>query len=82
MSRGGGFLTFSGMVMVMVAQVTSMMTSKEAMSRGMNRFVLIVYTSAFSVLVLIPFTFIFRRSSPPSPITHRSQISILTSSAF
>ncbi|XAR65038.1 hypothetical protein NMG60_11008990 [Bertholletia excelsa] len=66
MGKGGGFLTFSGMVMVMVAQVTSMMTSKEAMSRGMNRFILIVYTSAFSVLVLLPFTVIFRRRDHPA----------------
>ncbi|XAR65037.1 hypothetical protein NMG60_11008988 [Bertholletia excelsa] len=66
MSTGGGFLTFSGMVMVMVAQVTSMMASKEAMSRGVNRFVLISYTSAFSALGLLPFTFIFRRRDHPA----------------
>ncbi|XP_022726180.1 WAT1-related protein At5g40240-like isoform X4 [Durio zibethinus] len=58
----GTLLPFVGMVMVILAQVSSMVITKAAMSNGVNKYVLIVYSNALSSLVLLPCSFIFHRS--------------------
>ncbi|XVE92477.1 hypothetical protein REPUB_Repub01dG0100400 [Reevesia pubescens] len=58
----GTLLPFVGMVMVILAQVSSMVITKAAMSSGVNKYVLIVYSNALSSLILLPCSFIFHRS--------------------
>lgn len=55
-------LPFVGMVMVMLAQVSNMEVIKAAMSRGINKYVVIVYSDALSSLFFLLC----------SSITHRS----------
>ncbi|OMO89908.1 Drug/metabolite transporter [Corchorus olitorius] len=58
----GSLLPFVGMVVVTLAQVSSMVITKAAMSKGVNKFVLIVYSNVLSSLILLPCSFIFHRS--------------------
>ncbi|EOY00422.1 hypothetical protein QUC31_014284 [Theobroma cacao] len=58
----GTLLPFVGMVMVILAQVSSMVLTKAAMSSGVNKYVLIVYSNVLSSLILLPCSFIFHRS--------------------
>ncbi|XP_021635840.2 WAT1-related protein At5g40240 isoform X2 [Hevea brasiliensis] len=62
----GPSLPFIGMVMVILAQVSNLVVCKVAMSRGMNKYVLIVYCNALSSLILLPCSLIFHRSERPS----------------
>ncbi|KAK8625501.1 hypothetical protein V6N13_090372 [Hibiscus sabdariffa] len=55
----GKLLPFVGMIMVILVQVSSMEITKAAMSGGVNKYVLIVYTNALSSLVLLPCAFVF-----------------------
>ncbi|XP_021812912.1 WAT1-related protein At5g40240-like [Prunus avium] len=53
---------FAAMVMVECAEVGVSTLSKAAMSRGMSKFVFIVYYNALGTLLLLPY-FIFRRNN-------------------
>ncbi|XP_050235941.1 WAT1-related protein At5g40240-like [Mercurialis annua] len=61
----GTALTFIGMVLVILAQVGSLVINKLAFSNGINKYVLLVYTNALSTLILLPCSFIFHRSQRP-----------------
>ncbi|TYG83478.1 hypothetical protein ES288_D01G170800v1 [Gossypium darwinii] len=63
-AKMGNLVPFMGMVMVMVilAQVSSMVITKAAMSSGVDKYVLIVYSNALSSLILLPCSFVFHRS--------------------
>ncbi|KAE8698896.1 Nodulin MtN21 /EamA-like transporter family protein isoform 5 [Hibiscus syriacus] len=58
----GNLLPFVGMIMVILVQVSSMVITKAAMSSGVNKYVLIVYSNVLSSLVLLPCSFVFHRS--------------------
>ncbi|GMI87791.1 Usually multiple acids move in and out Transporters 40 [Hibiscus trionum] len=58
----GNLLVFVGMIMVILAQVSSMEITKAAMSSGVNKYVLIVYSNLLSSLVLLPCSFLFHGS--------------------
>ncbi|XWS63634.1 hypothetical protein CRYUN_Cryun06bG0117700 [Craigia yunnanensis] len=58
----GTLLPFVGMVMVILAQVSGIVITKAAMSSGVNKYVLIVYSNVLSSLILLPCSFIFHRS--------------------
>ncbi|XP_039045020.1 WAT1-related protein At5g40240-like isoform X1 [Hibiscus syriacus] len=58
----GNMLPFVGMIMVILVQVSSMVITKAAMSSGVNKYVLIVYSNLLSSLVLLPCSFVFHRS--------------------
>ncbi|KAM5566719.1 WAT1-related protein [Rosa sericea] len=65
-------LAFGGMVMAILAQVGNMIVNKAAMSKGINKYTMVVYANAVSTLLLLPYAlFIFHRSSPdrPPPLT-------------
>ncbi|XP_021809697.1 WAT1-related protein At5g40230-like isoform X3 [Prunus avium] len=61
-------MPFLGMVMVIFAQVTSLILNKEAMSSGLSEYVLAVYSFAIAALIVLPFSFFFNRSERP-PLT-------------
>ena len=61
--RMRALLPFAGMIMVILIQVGNMVASKAAMSRGMNKYVLIVYSNALSSLFLLPCSVMFHRYS-------------------
>ncbi|KAA3466115.1 WAT1-related protein [Gossypium australe] len=56
----GNLVPFVGMVMVTLAQVSSMVITKAAMSSGVDKYVLIVYSNALSSLILLPCSFILQ----------------------
>ncbi|KAL5552937.1 hypothetical protein UlMin_040338 [Ulmus minor] len=56
------FMSFLGMVIVILAQVSSMIVTKQAMSKGLSEFILAFYSNGFSTMVLLPSCFIFHRS--------------------
>ncbi|KAL4303415.1 hypothetical protein GQ457_10G025520 [Hibiscus cannabinus] len=58
----GNLLVFVGMIVVILVQVSSMEITKAAMSSGVNKYVLIVYSNALSSLVLLPCSFLFHGS--------------------
>ena len=52
---------FMGMVIVILAQVSNMEVMKAAMSKGINKYVIIVYSDALSAFIfLISSLFIYR----------------------
>ncbi|XP_048232259.1 WAT1-related protein At4g15540 [Ricinus communis] len=55
-------LPFVGMVVAMLAQASNMEVTKLALSQGINKYVIIVYSDALSTLVLLPCSFIIHRS--------------------
>ncbi|XP_062159606.1 WAT1-related protein At3g28050-like isoform X3 [Alnus glutinosa] len=61
-------LPFFGMLMVILIQVGNMEVSKAAMSAGMNKYILAVYSNALPTLILLPLSFICCRSQRP-PVT-------------
>lgn len=61
-AKMGNLVPFVGMVMVILAQVSSMVITKAAMSSGVDKYVLIVYSNALSSLILLPCSFVFHRS--------------------
>ncbi|KAL5552942.1 hypothetical protein UlMin_040343 [Ulmus minor] len=56
------FVPFLGMAIVVLAEVSSMIVSKQAMSKGLSEFILAFYSNGFSTMVLLPSCFIFHRS--------------------
>ncbi|GKV22831.1 hypothetical protein SLEP1_g32653 [Rubroshorea leprosula] len=58
----GTLLPFVGMVIVILAQVSTAVVTKAAMSRGVNKYVIIVYSNVLSTLVLLPCSYVFHRS--------------------
>ncbi|WCJ21690.1 nodulin MtN21 /EamA-like transporter family protein [Euphorbia peplus] len=62
MRFGGSLLPFIGMVVVIVAEVSSMEITKIALSHGINKYVIIVYSDALFLLITLPCSFIFDRS--------------------
>ncbi|KAI5352403.1 hypothetical protein L3X38_005294 [Prunus dulcis] len=54
-------MPFVGMVMVILAQVTSLILNKEAMASRLNEYVLVVYSNALAVLTLLYSLFILNR---------------------
>lgn len=63
LGMGNGIsVAFVALVMAVLAQVTSMILNKEAMSSGLSEYTLVVYSNALSTLILTPFSFIFHRS--------------------
>ncbi|KAK3035831.1 hypothetical protein RJ639_034647 [Escallonia herrerae] len=61
-------LPFAAMVMVESLDVGLTTLSKAAMSKGMSHFVFVVYSNALASVILLPSSFIFRRSMGP-PLT-------------
>ncbi|OAY49854.1 WAT1-related protein At5g40240 [Manihot esculenta] len=59
-------LPFIGMVIVILAHITNMVVVKIAISRGMNKNVLLVYSYALSTIFLLPCALIFHRSNRDS----------------
>ncbi|KAM1712725.1 hypothetical protein ACFX13_023884 [Malus domestica] len=68
-SRIWGAVPFTAMVIVECAEVGVSTLSKVAMSKGMSKFVFIVYYNALGTLLLLPF-FIFQRNRR-APLTFR-----------
>lgn len=62
-------LPFVGMVVVILAQVSSMVVTKAALSRGIDKYVIIAYSNILATLILFPCSFFFHRSTR-LPITY------------
>lgn len=60
-----GMVPIAAMVMVECLDVGLTTLSKAAMSRGMDRFVFVVYSNAFASLILFSISFIFLRTKRP-----------------
>ncbi|XP_037495597.1 WAT1-related protein At5g40240-like isoform X2 [Jatropha curcas] len=58
----GSIVPFLGMVMAVLAQASDMVISKAAMSKGISRHVLLVYSYALSSLILLPISIFSHRS--------------------
>ncbi|KAL3512907.1 hypothetical protein ACH5RR_025624 [Cinchona calisaya] len=56
---------FAAMVIAECLDVGLTTLSKAAMSKGMSRFVLVVYSNALATLILLPLSFIFERTKRP-----------------
>ncbi|GKV22830.1 hypothetical protein SLEP1_g32652 [Rubroshorea leprosula] len=63
----GTFLPFVGMVVAVLAKASGMVAAKAAFSRGINKYVIILYSNILSVLILLPFTFVFHGSRSARP---------------
>ncbi|KAJ8773818.1 hypothetical protein K2173_008281 [Erythroxylum novogranatense] len=61
-------LPFLGMVIVILSQVSTLVVNKAAMSQGIDKYVLIVYSDALSGLILLPCSLIVHRSER-TPLT-------------
>lgn len=55
-------LPFVVMVIVILAQVSGMIVTKAALSRGINKYVIIVYSNILSLIILLPCSLLFHRS--------------------
>ncbi|CAJ1931510.1 unnamed protein product [Sphenostylis stenocarpa] len=64
----GKLLPFLGMSVAMLTQSGSMVVIKFAMSDGVNKYVMVVYSMAFSSFLLLPFALFLHRSQVP-PLT-------------
>ncbi|KAL5720331.1 hypothetical protein ACHQM5_013010 [Ranunculus cassubicifolius] len=73
---GDGVIPFAAMVAVEAALVGVSTLTKEAMSRGMNRYVFVVYYNALGTLILLP-TFIFQRRRHPITFSILSRFFLL-----
>ncbi|XP_050373908.1 WAT1-related protein At5g40240-like isoform X2 [Argentina anserina] len=62
-------LPFAGMVMAILIQAGSLVLNKAAMSKGVNKYTMIVYANALSTLLLLPFSFVVHRPSVRPPLT-------------
>ncbi|KAJ4711149.1 WAT1-related protein [Melia azedarach] len=60
-------LPFVGMVIIMLVQVSNMEVIKAAMSTGMNKYVIIVYSDALSSLIFLLCSILIHRSERPLP---------------
>ncbi|KAJ4711150.1 WAT1-related protein [Melia azedarach] len=58
-------LPFAGMVMVILVQVSNMVVIKEAMSKGINKYVIVVYSDALSCLIFLFSSLAIHRSERP-----------------
>lgn len=74
-------VTFAGMVLAVMAQASTMVVTKFAMSDGSNKFVLVFYCNSLSALLLLPsllllrryrFCFLFSIASSTETITRNS----------
>uniref|UniRef100_A0A2N9ITJ4 WAT1-related protein n=1 Tax=Fagus sylvatica TaxID=28930 RepID=A0A2N9ITJ4_FAGSY len=65
---GNNTLPFVGMVLVILAQASNLVVSKAALTKGMNKYIMTVYSNALASLILLPYAFIFHRSEHP-PLT-------------
>lgn len=54
-------LPFAAMVMIEIADVGLTTISKSAMSRGMSRFVFVVYSNTLGAIILLPYSLIISR---------------------
>ncbi|KAK0574370.1 hypothetical protein LWI29_022634 [Acer saccharum] len=64
-STGKDLFPFMGMVIVILAQVSNMEVMKAAMSKGINKYVIIVYSDALSTIIFfISSLFIYRSNLP------------------
>lgn len=61
----GKLLPFLGMLMAMLTQSGSMVVIKFAMTDGMNKYVMVVYSMALSSSILLPFVLFLHRSELP-----------------
>ncbi|KAL5552939.1 hypothetical protein UlMin_040340 [Ulmus minor] len=61
------FVPFLGMAIVVLAEVSGMIVSKQAMSKGLSEFILAFYSYGFSTIVLLPSCFIFFHRSDELP---------------
>lgn len=59
----GKLLPFLGMLMAMLTQSGSMVVIKFAMTDGMNKYVMVVYSMALSSSILLPFVLFLHRFS-------------------
>jgi len=59
----GNIFPFLGMVMAMLAQSGSMVVIKVAMTDGINKYVMVVYSLALSTILLLPFALFLHRFS-------------------
>ncbi|KAK4836499.1 hypothetical protein QYF36_013400 [Acer negundo] len=62
-------LPFMGMVVVILSQVTILQVMKAAMSKGKNKFAIMVYSNVLSIFVLLVSCLIKHRSDRPPPLT-------------
>ncbi|KAM5566721.1 hypothetical protein ABKV19_015054, partial [Rosa sericea] len=62
-------LPFVGMVMAILIQAGSLVLNKAAMSKGVNKYTMIVYANALSTLLLLPSAFVVHRPSERPPLT-------------
>ncbi len=60
-SMGNNTLPFVGMVLVILAQASNLVVSKAALTKGMNKYIMTVYSNALASLILLPYAFIFHR---------------------
>ncbi|KAJ7943607.1 WAT1-related protein [Quillaja saponaria] len=58
-------LPLTGMVMAILAQTGNLFIVKFAMSGGMNKYILILYSNALSTIILLPCSFMLHRSEHP-----------------
>ncbi|XP_062110254.1 WAT1-related protein At5g40240-like [Humulus lupulus] len=63
------WVAFVGMVMAILAQASNMVVTKVAMSDGTNKYILALYSNAISAFILLPFAYLFHRSSHLPPLT-------------
>ncbi|TXG56346.1 hypothetical protein EZV62_017659 [Acer yangbiense] len=78
-STGKDLFPFMGMVIVILAQVSNMEVMKAAMSKGINKYVIIVYSDALSTFIfLISSLFIYRSNLPPITFSVLSRFFLLS----
>ncbi|KAI4328222.1 hypothetical protein L6164_020595 [Bauhinia variegata] len=69
------------MVIVIMIQTSSMVVLKVALSKGMNKYVMMVYTGALATLILLPCALFLHRSGRP-PVTFSVLCSLFVLSLF
>ncbi|KAI5352408.1 hypothetical protein L3X38_005299 [Prunus dulcis] len=62
-------LPFLGMVMAILAQAANMIVNKAAMSKGSNKYIMVVYANGLSTLILLPPALFFHHRSGTPPLT-------------
>ncbi|KAH0991612.1 hypothetical protein GBA52_003095 [Prunus armeniaca] len=62
-------LPFLGMVMAVLAQAANMIVNKAAMSKGSNKYIMVVYANGLSTLILLPPALFFHYRSGRPPLT-------------
>ncbi|KAK2636411.1 hypothetical protein Ddye_031203 [Dipteronia dyeriana] len=78
-STGKDLFLFMGMVIVVLVQVSNMEVMKAAMSKGINKYVIIVYIDALSTFIfLISSLFIYRSNLPPITFSVLSRFFLLS----